>query len=43
MRRSMYLYLGAVVLVAPHMPIGAANVLAGFLLVAAAVLMWLGD
>lgn len=43
MRRSMILYLGAVVLVAPHMTAGVADVLACLLVAAAFVLMWLGD
>jgi hypothetical protein len=43
MRRSHVLYLAVLVLVAPHMTAGSANVLGGLLLLAAAVLRWLGD
>ena len=43
MRRSMFIYLAGVVLVAPHMTIGAADVLCGVLLVTATVLALLGD
>lgn len=43
MRRSMFLYLGGVVLVAPHMTAQAANVVGGILLVLATYLAWMGD
>lgn len=43
MRRSVFLYLGGLVLVAPHMTAQVANVVGGILLVAAAFLMWMGE
>ena len=43
MRRSMFIYLAGVVLVAPHMTAGASDMLCGFLIVAATTLALLGD
>ena len=43
MRQSSLLYLGVIVLMAPHVTVWVAVVLAGLLLLAAAVLQWLGD